>query len=528
MYNEFRICRICLIQEDESELIPIYEKDSELATQIFLLSGIKVLEFMSHQATALICSACIKDLNKAVKFRKKCIQSEHHFKKHLLTFEPFIWNDELRMISSSDNNHKSIKEEPHEFNNVNFFEHYAAIVDEDCATDMLKTSRLSKSVKSYNENSQAEHPEKKRRVKRNIKHENVESDSETQCHLCLKTFTKMHSMKNHMRAVHQDLNESDMFKCEYCDRLFKIRYYLNRHIKNAHTKKNSKKEKQAKAKNEEDEGIFNEKLTGINCQYCNKFLTSRHSLNDHIRVRHSFIDFKDMYLCDICGKDFPIKYYLIRHIRAAHLKTISYKKKNIESLPCSICGKILKSKGNLSTHEKTHKKLTPDEYWYCDLCGNKFKGRGEMSVHIKKRHLYKIRYPCEICPGKSWRTLFQLHRHIKVIHHNIKEFKCEWCGKEFGEKNKLLCHTRIHTGEKPFKCNWEGCDREFTHQTDFRRHRWGHSGVRPYKCEVPNCLKGFMKKSELLAHENRCHPPNPPPIRSTISNIPIQYQYEML
>ena len=42
MYNEFRICRICLIQEDEGELIPIYEKDSELATQIFLLSGIKV------------------------------------------------------------------------------------------------------------------------------------------------------------------------------------------------------------------------------------------------------------------------------------------------------------------------------------------------------------------------------------------------------------------------------------------------------------------------------------------------------
>ena len=117
-----------------------------------------------------------------------------------------------------------------------------------------------------------------------------------------------------------------------------------------------------------------------------------------------------------------------------------------DHLPCSICGKILKSKGNLSTHEKTHRILSPDEYWYCvscidyvrnekivkefiqfqDICGNKFKGRGEMTVHIKKRHLYKIRYPCEICPGKSWRTLFQLQRHVKVIHHNIREFKCEW------------------------------------------------------------------------------------------------------
>lgn len=72
-------------------------------------------------------------------------------------------------------------------------------------------------------------------------------------------------------------------------------------------------------------------------------------------------------------------------------------------------------------------KLLQFEKYSQDICGNKFKGRGEMTVHIKKRHLYKIRYPCEICPpGKSWRTLFQLQRHVKVFHHNIREFKCEW------------------------------------------------------------------------------------------------------
>lgn len=42
MYNEFRICRVCLQQEDEDELVPIYEQDSEIATKIFLLSGVKV------------------------------------------------------------------------------------------------------------------------------------------------------------------------------------------------------------------------------------------------------------------------------------------------------------------------------------------------------------------------------------------------------------------------------------------------------------------------------------------------------
>lgn len=189
----------------------------------------------------------------------------------------------------------------------------------------------------------------------------------------------------------------------------------------------------------------------------------------------------------MCGKNFPLKYYLLRHIRASHLKSNrpirSDKKKQNEALPCSICGKILKNKGNLSTHEKTHRLLSPSEYWYCvssptnsliyqiliflniqDLCGNKFKGRGEMTVHIKKRHVLNVKYPCDICPNKSWRTLFQLQRHVKVFHNNIREFKvrqllkiylmnclkilfqCEWCGKGFGEKNKLFCHIRIHTG----------------------------------------------------------------------------------
>lgn len=80
---------------------------------------------------------------------------------------------------------------------------------------------------------------------------------------------------------------------------YKLINLLDRHIKNTHTEKKSKKVKQSKSKSEEGEGIFKEKLAGINCPYCNKFLTSRHSLNDHIRVKHSFIDFKDMYLCDV-------------------------------------------------------------------------------------------------------------------------------------------------------------------------------------------------------------------------------------
>lgn len=50
----------------------------------------------------------------------------------------------------------------------------------------------------------------------------------------------------------------------------------------------------------------------------------------------------------------------------------------------------------------------------------------------------------------------------------------------------------------------------------------GHTGERKYKCE--KCAKGYMKKSELLAHESRCH--------STLlrcsTAIQIPFQYKML
>lgn len=106
-----------------------------------------------------------------------------------------------------------------------------------------------------------------------------------------------------MRAIHQKLDESDMFKCPHCDRLFKMKYYLNRHIKSYHLRQMKKKEKRSKPKMRIDgDEIFQQKLVGLNCPYCNKFLTSKHSLSDHIRVRHEFINYSERFLCDICGK----------------------------------------------------------------------------------------------------------------------------------------------------------------------------------------------------------------------------------
>lgn len=84
-----------------------------------------------------------------------------------------------------------------------------------------------------------------------------------------------------------------------------------------------------------------------------------------------------------------------------------------------------------------------------------------------------------ICPhdscGKSYVNNTILKRHIQAVHDLQKRFQCSVCGKCLSSQQNLKEHGYIHTGEKPYVCQYPGCNFASRQGTHLSAHKKIHS-----------------------------------------------------
>ncbi|KAK9538526.1 hypothetical protein VZT92_003689 [Zoarces viviparus] len=118
--------------------------------------------------------------------------------------------------------------------------------------------------------------------------------------------------------------------------------------------------------------------------------------------------------------------------------------------------------------------------------------------------------PCHwIDCSATYSSQEELVRHIEKVHIDQRkgeEFSCFWAGcvrrhKPFNARYKLLIHMRVHSGEKPNKCMFEGCSKAFSRLENLKIHLRSHTGEKPYICQHPGCLKAFSNSSDRAKHQ---------------------------
>lgn len=173
-----------------------------------------------------------------------------------------------------------------------------------------------------------------------------------------------------------------------------------------------------------------------------------------------------------------------------------------KQLPCTFegCGKLFKNRDRLRSHQMIHTNSYPV---HCEYPNCEYRCRSNFALrdHIQRVHQTEQTYKCVYYScGRLFSSEAYLKRHQKC-HSAEPMFKCkvEGCRLRFHTSTQLTKH-KVADHNQLTACEWPGCD--YRHHSKFviKEHRRVHTGEKPFACQWTDCNKSFRTKVNLKLH----------------------------
>lgn len=231
-------------------------------------------------------------------------------------------------------------------------------------------------------------------------------------------------------------DDSVVHKCHECNKVYKTDKILKVHIDKIH------------------KNIYQEFV----CNICGRTLKSQGALKKHLIVHE---EDTRQFECYICKKSKYKNFKLLQ----THFSVYHNPNKPSRSV-CHICSAVVRA-GHLKNHMQQRHSDVEIEKVQCEICDHWIM-KTRMHIHKRKHAMGGV--TCKLC-GKYLKSYGSLYSHMKILHENCKNHKCDYCGKAFYKETKLNEHVAVrHTREFLFKCRIPECGREFRAEGNWKMH----------------------------------------------------------